>query len=90
MLARWTLGTEAEDTMLRSEEELVGPNKQPDWTTQRRFARSRVYVLAPGQIEGEAWYRGKYDGGDIPYDPWKYRESLYWRQSECCRFYCGK
>jgi len=44
-----------------SEEEPVGPNGQPDWTTQRRFARSRVYVLAPGQIEGEAWYRGKYD-----------------------------
>jgi hypothetical protein len=45
-----------------SEEEPVGPNRQPDWTTQRRFARSRVYVLAPGQWEAELWYRGKYDG----------------------------
>lgn len=45
-----------------SEEEPVGPNGQPDWTTQRRFARSRVYVLAPGQWEAELWYRGKYDG----------------------------
>lgn len=53
-----------EVTALRvSEEEPVGVNGQPDWTTQRRFARSRVYVLAPGQWETEVWYRGKYDNG---------------------------
>jgi hypothetical protein len=40
------------------DDELVGPYKQPGWTTRRRFATTRAYVLPPGQIELEAWWRG--------------------------------
>lgn len=46
-----------------SEEDKVGSYGQPEWTTQRRFARSRAYVLPEGQWEVETWYRGKYDNG---------------------------
>ncbi len=46
-----------------SEEAPVGASGQPEWTTERRFARSRVYVLPEGQIETELWYRGRYDNG---------------------------
>lgn len=49
---------------LLDEERLVGPNKQPEWTTERRFAESRVYVLPPGMIEFEQWWRGTYKKGD--------------------------
>jgi hypothetical protein len=54
-----------------SEEQPVGPYGQPDWTTRRRFARSRVYVLAPGQWEVEGWYRGKYDSGHTDSQLWQ-------------------
>ncbi len=36
---------------------LVGPNRQPAWTTRRPFARTRAYVIAPGQVEFEQWWR---------------------------------
>ncbi len=29
----------------------VGPNRQPEWTTQPNFTTSRVYVRPPGQVE---------------------------------------
>jgi hypothetical protein len=32
----------------------VGPNRQPDWTTRRRFSSADVYVQPPGQIEVSA------------------------------------
>src|SRR5262245_6220635 len=43
----------AEDTRL-------GPAHQPEWTTERRWARVRSYVLPQGQVEFESWYRGRY------------------------------
>jgi hypothetical protein len=42
------------------EEQLVGPNRQPEWTTQRRFATTRIYVLPPWQVEFEQWWKGKF------------------------------
>ena len=33
-------------------------------TTRRPFVRSRVYVLAPWQVELETWSRTKYENGD--------------------------
>jgi len=45
----------------RREEDPVGPSGQPEWTTRRRFATSRVYVLPPWQVEAELWYRGRYE-----------------------------
>jgi hypothetical protein len=38
------------------EEYLVGPNRQPEWTTRRRFPSTRVYVQTlPGQMKFEQW-----------------------------------
>ena len=42
------------------EEDRVGPNEQPRWTTRRRFPTTRAYVLEPFQIEAETWWRGKF------------------------------
>jgi len=49
-----------------SEEDPVGPSGQPEWTTRRRFARNRVYVIAPWQVETELWSRTKIDRGEGP------------------------
>jgi len=46
--------------------EPVGPYKQPAWTTRRRFATTRAYVLPPGQVELEAWWRGTWPEGSGP------------------------
>jgi hypothetical protein len=42
------------------EERRVGSNRQPEWTTERRFAATRAYVLPPGMVELEQWWRGTY------------------------------
>ena len=34
-----------------NESELVGPAKQPEWTTRRAFAETDIYVIPPGEIE---------------------------------------
>ncbi len=39
------------------EEELVGPYAQPRWTTRRRFATVRTYVIPEGEIDVEYWAR---------------------------------
>src|SRR5436190_17266637 len=41
------------------EDRRIGPARQPEWTTDRRFTRVRTYVLAPWQVEFESWYYGK-------------------------------
>ena len=43
-----------------AEEQPIGNNQQPEWTTQRRFATTRIYVAPPGQIEFEQWWKGKF------------------------------
>lgn len=42
-------------SMLR-EEQLVGTYAQPVWTTDRRFAETRVYVRPEGSLQFEFWY----------------------------------
>ena len=42
------------------EDTRLGPYGQPEWTTERQWARVRSYVIAPGQVEFESWYRGRY------------------------------
>jgi hypothetical protein len=42
------------------EEQPIGDNQQPEWTSQRRFATTRIYVLPPWQVEFEQWWKGKY------------------------------
>ncbi len=49
-----------------TEERRVGSYGQPEWTTHRRFARSRLYVLPEGTLEFEQWYRGRIDRGEGP------------------------
>lgn len=39
------------------EEDLVGPYRQPRWTTRRRFPTTRVYVVPEGKVETEFWSR---------------------------------
>jgi hypothetical protein len=42
------------------EDQPIGPNEQPEWTTRRRFATTRVYVLPPWQVEFEEWWKGQW------------------------------
>ena len=49
-----------------SEEDRVGPYKQPEWTQHRRFPSTRVYIQQPpGEVEYEQWLeiRIPKDGG---------------------------
>jgi hypothetical protein len=39
-----------------SESDLVGPAKQPEWTTRRAFAETDIYVIPPGAIEFNQFY----------------------------------
>jgi len=48
------------------EERLIGSNEQPEWTTERRWAKTRAYVIAPGQIEFEQWYKLQLPKGSAP------------------------
>jgi len=48
------------------DEDPVGPYGQPGWTTRRRFATTRAYVLPEGQIELEAWWRGTWPEDSQP------------------------
>lgn len=45
------------------EEDKVGSYGQPRWTAQRRFPRTRVYVVPEGKFEFEFWTRA-----DVPKD----------------------
>ncbi len=43
------------------EEQLVGPYAQPEWTLQRRFSTTRVYLQqGPGEVGAEQWWRGDF------------------------------
>lgn len=53
------------------EDRLVGENAQPEWTTRRRFATTRAYVLAPGQIEVEQWLKMHAPRGESPDHFWQ-------------------
>lgn len=47
------------------EESPVGPYQQPEWTTQRRFATTRVYVQQPPWGVGvEQWWKGQWNRGE--------------------------
>src|SRR6267142_1803803 len=42
------------------EDQPVGPNEQPEWTTRRRFSTTRIYVSPPWQMEFEQWWQGEF------------------------------
>lgn len=46
-----TVTGEAPDAASPRQEIPVGPNRQPEWTTEPSFGTSRVYVRPPGQVE---------------------------------------
>src|SRR5437899_303477 len=48
------------ETSPLAEERRIGENNQPEWTTARRFATTRTYVIAPWQFEFEQWWKGKF------------------------------
>ena len=48
-----------------NEEAPVGPYQQPEWTTQRRFATTRVYLQQqPGEVGVEQWVKTQWPKGD--------------------------
>lgn len=48
------------------EETRVGPNRQPDWTTQHRFSEVEIYLLAPWEFSAEAgWDASVADDGGV-------------------------
>lgn len=50
-----------------SEQTLVGPNRQPEWTTRpHRFATTRAYVLPPGVSELELWGTSEFNEDSEP------------------------
>lgn len=59
------------DASSLGEERLVGSNEQPEWTTERRWAKTRAYVLAPGQIEVEQWWKLQTPRGSRPDHFWQ-------------------
>jgi hypothetical protein len=52
--------SEASEKPALQEDRPIGENQQPEWTTRRRFATTRVYVNAPWQVEFEQWWKGKF------------------------------
>lgn len=48
------------------EETRVGPNRQPDWTTQHRFSEVEIYLLAPWELSAEVgWDASVAEEGDV-------------------------
>jgi hypothetical protein len=47
----------------RSQQTLVGPNQQPEWTTTRAFSTSRVYVRPPGTIANVNFWTPEFNDG---------------------------
>jgi len=66
-----------EGRTVTSEEDPVGPWKQPEWTSRRRFATTRVFVRPQGQFEFESWYRGNFHtDGEGPRH--RFQEEISW------------
>jgi hypothetical protein len=47
-----------------SQQTLVGPNQQPEWTTTRAFSTSRVYVRPPGTIASVNFWTPEFKDGE--------------------------
>ena len=43
-----------------SESERVGPANQPEWTTRRAFAETDIYVIPPGEIEFNQFFKSSH------------------------------
>jgi hypothetical protein len=58
------------------EERRIGSNEQPEWTTERTFTTVRAYVIAPGQIEVEQWYKLQNPQDSAPNHFWQSEVSM--------------
>jgi Putative MetA-pathway of phenol degradation len=78
----------------------VGPYNQPEWTTQRAFGTSRVYVRPPGTLEFNHFWTPEFKDGEVEHAfreeveiglPYRLQLDLYqnWGIEEGDAFYKG-
>jgi hypothetical protein len=78
----------------------VGPYNQPEWTTERAFGTSRVYVRPPGTIEFNQFWTPEFKDGKVEHSfreeveiglPYRLQLDLYqnWGIEEGDAFYKG-
>jgi hypothetical protein len=83
-----------------SQQTLVGPNQQPEWTTTRTFGASRVYVRLPGSIAINSFWTPEFKDGEDEHAfrheieiglPYRFQLDLYqnWNIEDGKSFYKG-
>jgi len=83
-----------------SQQTLVGPNQQPEWTTTRTFGTSRVYVRPPGSIAINSFWTPEFKDGEDEHAfrheieiglPYRFQLDLYqnWGVADGKSFYKG-
>lgn len=83
-----------------TQETLVGPNEQPEWTTTRTFGTSRVYVRPPGTIAINSFWTPEFKDGEDEHAfrheieiglPYRFQLDLYqnWNTEDGKYFYKG-
>jgi hypothetical protein len=83
-----------------SQQTLVGPNQQPEWTTTRAFSTSRVYVRPPGTFELVNYWTPEFKNGQDEHAfrheieiglPYRFQLDLYqnWGIADDRSFYKG-
>jgi Putative MetA-pathway of phenol degradation len=91
--------TGAEPGILRQDAP-VGPYNQPEWTTQRPFGASRVYVRPPGTLSFNQFWTPEFKDGEIEHSfrheveiglPYRFELDLYqnWNIEHGDTFYKG-
>jgi hypothetical protein len=82
------------------QDEPVGPYNQPEWTTQRAFSTSRVYVRPPGTLSFNHFWTPEFKDGEVEHTfreeveiglPYRFQLDLYqnWGIAEGDTFYQG-
>ena len=78
----------------------VGPYSQPEWTTERAFGASRVYVRPPGTMSFNHFWTPEFNDGDVEHSfreeveiglPYRFQLDVYqnWGIEEGDAFYKG-
>jgi hypothetical protein len=78
----------------------VGPYNQPEWTTERAFGASRVYVRPPGTMSFNHFWTPEFNDGDVEHSfreeveiglPYRFQLDVYqnWGIEEGDTFYKG-
>jgi hypothetical protein len=78
----------------------VGPYSQPEWTTERAFGASRVYVRPPGTLSLNHFWTPEFNDGDVEHSfreeveiglPYRFQLDVYqnWGIEEGDAFYKG-